>query len=352
MTFGPRDYVPVLKVKRGEKGALRSLADGVVEHITPLLEIVERRGSALEAHVETAFSNLAASVSRFSRCFLDARELAPDGEVAARIVFERASSEGIVFSPVTGLTHRADVTAALAQRRHGLALRLTRPEFESGALSLELPAFLVRHRIEPEEIDLILDLGAVDDMIAEGISALAAAFLTAVGDHPRWRTFTISASAFPLSMQIVDRNSHEMVERAEWMSWRDSLYARRTDIGRLPTFGDCCIQHPRGVEGFDPRMMQVSASIRYTWRDRWLLIKGESTRRTLPSVQFPTLAAQLVRGVHRGHFYGPDHCEGCRLIEASADGEPGLGSAEAWRRLGTIHHITTVAEQIDGLPWP
>jgi hypothetical protein len=352
MTFGPRDYVPVLKVKRGEKGALRSLGNGVVQHITPMLEIVERRGPQLKAHVETAFSNLAESVSRFPRCFLDARALAPDGEAAARIVFERASSESIAFSPVTGPARTADVAAALAHRRHGLALRLTRAELEGGTLRVELEAFMVRHSLEREEIDIILDLGAVDDMVTEGISALAAAFLAEVGDHAHWRTLTISASAFPMSMRIVDRNSYEMVERAEWASWRHSLHDRRRDLGRLPTFSDCCIQHPRGVEGFDPKTMQVSASIRYTWRDSWLLIKGESTRKTLPSIQFPTLAAQLVRGVHRTHFYGSDHCEGCRLIQASADNEPGLGSAEAWRRLGTIHHITTVAEHIAGLPWP
>lgn len=352
MTFGPREYVPVLKVKRGEKGALRSLASDVAQHTTPLLEIVERRATGLEAHVQTAFSNLATSVQGFSRCFLDARELAEDGEAAARLVFARASAEGIAFTPVTGVTRTADVAAALGHRQHGLALRPTRAELESGALSTELGTFLVRHRIDPEEIDLILDLGAVDDMVAEGISALAAAFLAAVGDHPRWRTFTISASAFPLSMRMVDRNSHVLVERAEWVGWRDSLHARRGEIVRLPTFSDCCIQHPRGVEGFDPRMMPVSAAIRYAWQEWWLLIKGESTRRTLPSIQFPALAAQLVRGVHRARFYGPDHCEGCRLIQASADNEPGLGSAEAWRRLGTIHHITTVAEQIAGLPWP
>lgn len=350
MTFGPQHYVPVLKVKRGEKAALRSLSPATVQRVIPLLEIVERRDSALEAHVETAFSKLAISVRQFSRCFLDTRELAADGEVAASLIFGRAFAEGIAFSPVTGLTQRADVSAALAHRKNGLALRLTRAEFESGILGTELGAFLTRHRLDQEEIDLIVDLGDVSDMIAEGVSALAAAFLTAVSDQSRWRTFTISANSFPLSMALVGRNSHEMVERAEWISWKDSLHAQRASILRLPTFSDCCIQHPRGVEGFDFRRMIVSASIRYACRDQWLLIKGESTRRTPPSVQFPILAAQLVSGPHRARFYGAGHCEGCRLIQAAANGQPGIGSAEAWRRLGTIHHITTTADQIAALP--
>jgi hypothetical protein len=117
-------------------------------------------------------------------------------------------------------------------------------------------------------------------------------------------------------------------------------------LPRLPTFSDCAIQHPRGVEGFDPRIMQVSASIRYTLPEDWLLLKGESTRFKQPSVQFPDLATRLVYGHLRSHFRGATHCEGCASIKAAADGAPRFGSAEAWRRLGTMHHISTVAEQL------
>jgi len=41
MTFGSDHYVPVVKVKRGEKLALRILATRLRSQITPLLEIVE-----------------------------------------------------------------------------------------------------------------------------------------------------------------------------------------------------------------------------------------------------------------------------------------------------------------------
>ena len=89
--------------------------------------------------------------------------------------------------------------------------------------------------------------------------------------------------------------------------------------------------------------MQASATIRYTVDESWLLIKGVSTKRVLPSEQFPQLAKQLVYGRLRGQFAGPDHCGGCRGMKAAADGAPRLGSPEAWRRLGTAHHVTTVA---------
>lgn len=353
MTFGPSDYVPVLKIKRGEKKALQRMAPALQPRIVPLLEIVERRPEkAIDRHLNTAFDALTESMRSYGRCFLDAREIAADGPEAVAEVFRRASNEGIVFTPVTGIHRTADVTAAMEHRMRGIALRLTREEFEAGGLSAKIVAFLNQYELEPEEMDLIIDLGAADDLIAQGIAILTYAFMAEVPHHERWRTFTISACAFPKSMGGIERNSHELVPREEWIAWRDYLYARRGNLPRLPTFSDCAIQHPSGVEGFDPRTMQVSAAIRYTYANDWLLIKGESTRFTRPGEQFPALATRLVYGHLQGHFAGPNHCGGCASMKAAADGAPSLGSAEAWRRLGTIHHISTVIHGLASLPSP
>jgi hypothetical protein len=98
--------------------------------------------------------------------------------------------------------------------------------------------------------------------------------------------------------------------------------------------------------------MQVSATIRYTLDEHWLLVKGESTRATSASVQFPDLATRLVYGHLKSHFAGATHCVGCTGIKQAADGAPKFGSAEVWRRIGTIHHVSTVMLTIDSLPWP
>jgi hypothetical protein len=352
VSFGPDHYVPVLKVKRGEKKALTAIAPSIRQRITPLLEIVERTEKSLDDHLKTAFKDLANSVSPYVRCLLDAREIAPDGPAGAQAVFSRAAAAGLVFTPVTGFSRSADVAAALSHRTHGIALRLTRVELEGGNLASGLTGFMSQHGLAPEEIDLVVDLGPVDDMVVDGVIAFTDAFLSEVPDHTRWRTLTVSACAFPKSMGGVGKHSHDLVERAEWIAWRDNLQFRRQTLQRLPTFSDCAIQHPMGVEGFDPRTMQVSAAVRYAKPNEWLLIKGESTRQNPPSQQFPVLATQLVYGHLKSHYAGATHCEGCVGIKAAADDEPGFGSAEAWRRLGTIHHITTALQAVQSLPWP
>ncbi len=353
MTFDSRHYVPVLKVKRGEKKALQLLTPAIRAQMTPLLEIVEMNGTkALAEHLKTSFADFAPSVVNFPRYFLDAREIAPEGPAGAAAVFQAALAVGVPFAPVTGISRTVDVAPALAYAAGGLVLRLTRTEFEAGNLTTRVTTFLNTHGLVPERVDLVVDLGAVENMVADGIASLADAFLADVPWHTRWRTFTVSGCAFPKSMQGVGKHSHAIVDRAEWMAWRDGLHAIRGSIPRLPTFSDCAIQHPEGVEGFDPLIMQVSASVRYALIDQWLLMKGESTRNVPPSVQFPNLAVQLVYGHLSHHFAGPGHCAGCQGMQNAADGHPKLGSAEAWRRRGTIHHLTRAVQTLQGLTWP
>lgn len=353
MTFGANHYVPILKVKRGEKAALSRVADSLVPRITPLLEIVERKdGKTIDEHIDTSFKGLREAASRYPRCLIDTGEIATDGMAAALAVFSRAKAAGMVFTPVTGITRTVDVGAALEHMDHGLALRLTRAEFESGQLPSAIPAFLGTHELSRGDIDIIVDVGPVEDMVVDGIAALTNAFLADVPNHQAWRTFTVSASAFPVSMGGVDRHSHDLVERADWIAWRDHLHSARHSLVRLPTYSDYAIQHPLGVEGFDFRFMQVSAAIRYTTAEHWLLVKGESTRSVVPSSQFPALATRLVYGHLKQHFAGLGHCVGCRSMKDAADGASGYGSAEAWRKLGTIHHLSAVMQGLHNLNWP
>ena len=352
MTFDANHYVPVLKVKRGEKKALTLLSQAVKTKITPYLEIIERkRDKTLEQHLQTSFKDFSEAVSGFHRCFIDTREIAPDGPAGAEAVFQWAADTGIRFTPVTGISRSVDLEVALAFRNNGLALRLERGEFETGGLAGRIGVFLSRHNLVPEDIDLFIDLGAVDTMILTGVRRFARAFLEEVPYHERWRTFTLSACAFPQSMAVIkNRYSHDTIDRVDWIAWRDGLYAHQTRIPRLPTYSDCGIQHPAGVEGFNFQTMQSSASIRYAITDCWLLIKGESTKITPPSQQFLSLARDLTNEQVGLYYYGAGHCRGCSGMRECADGGKGYGSLEAWRRLGTIHHITKVVEDLDALP--
>lgn len=352
MKFGAAHYVPVLKIKDNEKRALESLGATCPGAFTPLLEVVERKDRTFAAHLDTTFNRLAQSLTGHTPCFLDARELASDGNPGANAVFARADSEGIDYVPVVGLTRPVGNGPAIAHGKGGVALRLTRGELELGVITAGVPAFLKAHNLVAENIDLVMDMGDVGMLIPVGVVALANSFLSVVPHHSAWRTFTLSGCAFPKSMGKVERNSFLLVNRSEWIGWRDGLYANRENLARLPTYSDCAIQHPSGVEGYDPITMAASAAARHASGDSWLLVKGVSTRKVPPTVQFKAIAKRLVANVHGPHYAGATHCAGCVQILAAAKGAPKLGSLGVWRRIGNEHHIVTVLRDLGVLHWP
>ena len=354
MTFGPHHYVPILKCKRAEKTALQALTPVVRGRLTPLMEIVEvKPGKTIAGHLNTAFHSMNAAFAGGAQFFLDAREVSTASAAAARQVFDRAAGLALAFVPVTGISRPATETqAALAHAQRGICLRVTKPELEQGGLDARLLAFLSAHGLDPDGVDLVMDMGAVENLIPATVQTIADEFVSTLGALRPWRTLTLSGTAFPRSMGVTASNTHVFIARTEWNAWTQ-LHGRRRGLARMPSFGDAAIQHPSGVEGFDPRIHQVSASIRYTVASDWLLIKGSSTRITPASVQFRRLAAQLVsRGPLARFFAGAAHCYGCQDAVRAARGAPRLGSAEVWRRIGTQHHLTTVVGQMASLSWP
>lgn len=354
MTFGLNHYVPALKLKTGEKDALAILSPTIKQRITPILQVVERVGAKpVDKHIETAFKKIQPAVAGLARFFIDPVEIEADGPAAAKAVFEQCRNLGVPFTPVAGLSRPPGLTVAAMQAtgRTGLAVRLTRSDFESGTLAA-LPGYLSTHSIPATGTDLIVDLGSVEDMIADGVAALAEAFLVNLPHIAQWKTLTLVSSAFPKSMQHVERDSHSYVDRAEWQAWRDYLRKAGPSVPRPPTFGDWGIQHPAGVENFDPLKMQASAAIRYAIDSKWLLIKGRGTKKLSPGKQMPGLAAQLATGSHKKAFAGAHHCAACALVVAAANGAPKLGSLTKWRQIGTTHHITTTVEALQKLPAP
>ena len=347
-------YVPVLKCKRGEKKALEQLAVEVKASILPFLEIVEmKEGTHLRDHIKTSFHSLDLALPPGFEFFLDPMEVSRVHPEAAASIFNTAARADLTFIPVTGINRTSEEKAAAMRFGvpRGVCLRIGRKELEQGRVSAGLSAFAKEGGADLSRSDLFLDMGPIENLVVPGVVAMARAFISSVPEIRAWRRVILSGSAFPRSMGILGPNEYDHVARTEWVAWRDEILGGALQGDRVPTFSDCGIQHPLGVEGFDPRLMAVSAVVRYAEGDSWLLVKGRSTRKVRPGLQFPRLARLLSSGGRlESHYAGPSHCHGCNDIEACAQGQPHLGSAEVWRRIGTVHHITTVVEQLAEIP--
>lgn len=344
---GHHHYVPVLKVKDGEKRALRQLPGPIAAVVTPLLEIVRRTDKPIGKHLDTAFKGLDKAVSPFQRYFLDCREIEGDGAVAAATVFARAAALGKPFIPVTSVSRSVDVAAALAHRAHGIGLRLSREEFEAGTLTASVSGFLSKHGVSPSEVDVIIDLGAVDQMIVPGVEALAEQFLADVPHLGSWRSLILSACGFPRSLAGVKADSNGTFDRVDWRHWHDCIFSPRASLARLPTYSDCGIQHRDGVEGIDFSKIKPAAAIRQTCDASWHVDKGRSIR-DHGGDQFQTLASNVVTATHAVAA----HCAGCDALHRASSNPNGMKSLGKWREYGTIHHITLTVERLASLPFP
>lgn len=353
----PQQYVPVIKWKRGEQAGVRQLGAGVKARLTPLVEIIpiprdldtDVQTRDLAQHVDPHLDALVSAWGTADPFFLDSEAVAGDslnGIDGAEHVFTGAQTRGLQFIPVVGLASApSELSAAKAHVTRGVCIRVYPDDF--GSLPAALSTFVGTHGFPPDQVDLVIDLESVVGQTSFVVSAQASAVLQSLPTVGTWRSLVLCASAFPDSMASVT-SGVSAVDRVEWNAWK-TLHGQRAALPRLPNFGDYGIQAPSLMEGYDPRYMQMSAAIRYTLEDEWLIIKGQSTRRQSGKVQYPSLAQVLV---NHARYYGPQHSPGCADAFACANGANGHGSPEAWRRIGTSHHLTVVTNQLALVTFP
>jgi hypothetical protein len=355
--FDERHYVPILKGKEGEFRALAEMYAADKARLTPLIEVApvtwdyvnEQPAKTVEAHLEPLSRKLLNSWGDKRPLFLDVETLNEDtagGMHPLEFILTRTRAAGVQVIPVTGLNRAAPTQTAVAQAAaqdgNGVCIRLLPTDIAQGNLATSLPALLQTLDVSEEHVDIVIDYEA----IASGHAALLPVLMQAhVGLLPQvhdWRTLTIAATAFPQDLTDVGPASAATIDRVEWQVW---TAARGLPIPRRPSFGDYAISHPEMNE-MDPRMLKMSAAIRYTTPDEWLVLKGRNVR-DHGFVQFHTLAATLIQ---RPEYAGQTFSWGDDYIWNCAHSQCGPGNATTWRQVGTNHHMTCVTTQIANLP--
>lgn len=362
--FDHNHYVPILKGKAGEYGALQAVAPIAKSRMTPLIEVPripwdyvnECEQKTIDSHVEKVGEKIQAAWASDEPLFIDLPFLSPDetlgdGQHPLTFIFEDARTRSLHAIPVTGLRRSSDYQTAArdiaALDGSGVCLRLDGDDFEEmSALAAQIHDFLSLLSLSTSQVDLIVDLkdilpGHVNPLVL-GVQAM----LTNLPHVSEWRTLTVAGTAFPENLSGFPSAAVSRIQRAEWVIWQ-TLLGRRQMMVRVPAFGDYGIQHPDPPE-LDPRIMQMSANLRYTADSEWVVFKGRSIK-THGARQFNDLCRMLV---DNGDYGGRNHCWGDAYVERCAANSDGPGNATIWRRIGTSHHLTLVTEQLASLSAP
>jgi hypothetical protein len=353
-------YVPVLKGKEGEYSALEMLTADTRPWLMPLIEIPdvpydyanERAAKSLDDHV----SGIA---ERLRKCWRDGplyidfpwiekEERLSDGRVALEAVLSDCANRGVEAAPVLSRTSSADYVSAAgrysATTHIGACVRLCVADFEEDIdLDGEVGRLLAGFGGNIAQLDLVLDLEDLGRDVGRAV-LVARSLFSMIPRKDEWRRVVLVAASFPEDLSDVDASTITTLPRREWELWK-ILQKRPSNLPRRDLiFGDYAIAHPVTKE-LDPRTMQMSASIRYTTPNDWLVVKGRNVRQ-YGFDQYFDLCKALVK---RAEFSGSDVSWGDRYITDCAAGITGPGNATTWRKVGTNHHLTLVTREVANL---
>lgn len=360
--FNSKHYVPILKWKRAEQGALKFLSDEYKESITPLIQLVmpkyethEELGDVVKKFEEQLpeFASKIIDVWGTKPLFIDVSLLftVPLKAKSLIEISTNGNKLGSVFIPVIHLNDDQLIKAPTFQfakdSRSGVCLRLICSDFvDTGKLHRDIADLVKSSGLEEKEIDLLIDLKETEEngdrytkylQLSQNIPNLLA-----------WRTFIFASGAFPKDLSECKLDEENLIPRIDWQNWKKFIASQ--GLKRKPSFSDYTIQHPIYKEV--TQFFHPTTSIKYALEDEWLIMKGQKQK-------FDKYLASAALLAKDKRFYGEDFSYGDKYISEKANHfeqyirDPsikGTGSTETWLRAGINHHLTVVAHQVANLP--
>jgi Beta protein len=354
-------YVPILKAKEGEFGALSRLLDETKDLVRPFIDVPEvatdfetgEPAKSIGQHV----GNLAARIRESwgtGRPFLlnlpkfrQGDMLADGTSVVAHVLRDCAEQALFVVPAVTRGTspeRLMDVRSYLADQgavSDGACVRLQIADVGDDVnLDTELDRLLTKLAVGPGDIDLVVDLGDVGADVGRA-AILARYALGAAREYTKdWRRVVLAGASFPEDLSEVSAATVQALPRNEWALWQ-MLHRSPKKIGLRLIFGDYAISHPIAKE-LDPRTMRMSASVRYTTENAWMVVKGRNVRQFGYDQYY-----DLSRIIHdHADYAGESFSWGDDYIAKCARREEGPGNATTWRKVATNHHISRVTQDL------
>lgn len=357
-SFEPQHYVPILRWKEAERGALSQLDAYDLIHLTPLIELIPENFVRNNKRLpnDTAMYWVGGQLTQCwdeRPIYIDLLNLPPNlvpqTEKCLALLAEYAGFFRLSLIPVTRLrresSYNIEVRNVVERMNQGACLRLTLEDVHSATLDQSVSDLLSQLNLKYNEMDLLVDCQTIDSSLSkfEDLCRL-------IPNIDKWRNFVVTGGAFPKDLSAYRKNEQHSIQRREWISWRDQAVARSSDT-RLPNFSDYTIQHARHPAR-RPGRMRYSASIRYTIEDSWVIMRGENVfRKGGPGFhQYPDLAIMLC---DLPQYCGERYSSGDHYIKEISLQTTETGAAPQWLQAGINHHMTFVARQLaslNGLP--
>jgi hypothetical protein len=354
--FEHKHYVPILKGRDGEYGALSSVPPPLKARMTPLIELppipwdfeAETPARTIDIHLKKVAQKIERAWGRDRAFFLDLLWIAEsermdDGTHPLSFVCNSARNRRLSPIPVVSLIRGEEYleacAASVATDRRGVCVRLQREDFVDFAdIEPQLKRVLTAVNTQEADADLLLDFRALTPDSRSLNTRDALTLISRIPELNAWRSFTVAGTSFPENLIGLPPSDFSFIPRSEWRLWRSILRERP---GRLPSFADYAVSHPEPSE-VDPRIMRPSASVRYTTDEYWLVPKGRNLR-DYGYEQFHAVCRELIA---RPEYAGRSLSWGDGYIDDCANEIVGTGNLTTWRKVATSHHFAYVLRQL------
>lgn len=382
-------YSPIVKWRPAEIKAFTDILDVNKKHILPIIEIVlpsvERSKTVIVSEKKTKIRKTNEEihnemVSKYrnirlqtipneiekswgnSKILVDFN-LIHDGSNTVNLKIESlekvtnyCSEKGLNIIPVIYLNDNQSLLEKVIklfndQFINGICIRIITSDLKKiDELNEKLDKFIKNSNISINEIDLLVDINYLDDNTKLIYKSL---FLDAQSIYSLkdWKTFIFSSGSFPADVskhKAEDSPSSE--PRLDWQYWLEAS-KDITTLVRKPIFSDYTIRNPRHSDA--SIFMQSSATLKYSYKNEWLIFKGEV--QNYP--QYLAHAYTLVNDTD--FFYGENFSAGDKYIADKAKhlktylNNPkvkGTGRSGDWISAGVSHHLALALSQISNQP--
>ena len=370
MELTNKSYVPILKWKRAEHGALNELTDTVKDTTLPFIELVmpKPRSSLKDTSINDLYDEVVQifntkklqeipreilAVWGSRPIFVDFSLLYPEVKLAAlKYVTTKAARLGLNIIPVVNFYDERDFKAVVVnthrELKNDVCIRISATDLKNiNGVNKSLTSYLKLEGIDESCTYLVVDLKDTGEVGDYSDYKRMVDMSQQILNLPKWKGFILSAGSFPLDLSECKIDRDNFLARDDWAYWKKQY--GRDDLTRTPTFSDYGIRHPIYVESYQFR--EPTASVKYTLGNNWWVVKGKKRE-----YKYFLGAAALLSDDK--NFYGETFSSGDKYIAEKALHYPkylkdpkikGTGTTELWLKAGLNHHLSVVSGQLSSL---
>lgn len=331
-------YVPVLKWKLGERDALENLTDDVKDSLQPLFEI--KPGKKVEkeflSKLVKCWDNRKYYFYLCEEWFDDLEDDSERQDIFMNFYNMLVKNCAIPVFSLSEITYYENLLPSL---EYGFCIRIQNNEF--GLIEDTLNELVLKNNKIPK-IDLLLDLGYIEENSLYEKQSLLKVAMMDVNEIDKYSRIIVSSCSFPKNTTSADIYTIYKSKRLE-QNIHNAAQSISAKVGANYVYSDYALNDLSNIEFVVG--MKPGYKIRYTIGEFYLFIKGKTLIKGGLDVEEVRKACRLL--VSTRDFRGDSYSWGDQKISDLANEIiDSTGNLTNWVSYTYNHHMTLIVKEI------